>query len=179
MAYTDPPTFIAADPLTAAEMNVLSEDIEYLYAGSVGTTFAGVQISRSTNQSCADSVMSDISMTSEAFDYGGWWASGAGVTVPAGVIPAGFTTIAVLVTAYVKWATNGSGMRKIELQKGGTAFGTLATSALSGETTQLQITDVVVVAAGDVLNVSAWQNTGGALNVTAAGITVLRYAPVA
>jgi hypothetical protein len=40
---------------------------------------------------------SDITFTAETFDHS-WWSAETDVVVPAGAIPAGFTTVAVTVT---------------------------------------------------------------------------------
>jgi hypothetical protein len=179
MPYTTPPTFVGGVALAADELNVLGEDIEDLNGRLEGLTFSGVQVSRSTNQSIPTSSDTLLSWTTENLDYGAWWSSGTTVTVPAGAIPAGFTTIAVDVTAQVRFGANGTGKRRVTLLKNGSSFGSWKISALDDDNTDLIVPDTVVVAAGDELTVQVWQNSGGGLNVTAAKFTVERRAPVA
>jgi hypothetical protein len=179
MAYVTPPTFAGGDPLPASDLNILGDDIAYLYGVSQGVTFSGCQVSRGSNQSIADTTYADISFTTEDLDYGGWWSSGTTITVPAGAIPAGFTTIAVLILGALRYASNGTGTRRIRVSKNGSEIETWAVSALSGETTDLTLSTVTTVAAGDTITLSAYQTSGGSLNVSSAHITVLRFAPAA
>lgn len=48
MAYTAPPTFTAGSVLSAAQMNILSDDIEYLY-GKVGGAVPAVNAHKTTS----------------------------------------------------------------------------------------------------------------------------------
>lgn len=181
MAYTEPPTFAGATTATAADANILSEDIRFLKSISDGVVFSGVQLTRATNQSIPNAVSTPIIWTVEAFDYGGWWASGATVTVPAGAIPAGFTTIAVLVVGRIRYASNATGIRRITVQKNASGSeGDRTTSALGGgDTTDTDIFEVVICEAGDTLTLNAYHTRGSALNAEVAQMTILRYAPVA
>lgn len=177
MAWTTPPTFTAGTVLTAANLNIVSDDLVYLKGITDGVTFSGVQVTRGANQSIATSTDTNISPDTENLDSGGWYSSGTAVVVPAGAIPSGFTTIAVLVFASVKFATNGTGKRKVSVMKNGTSFGSWKVSAIDDDTTDIQISEVVTVAAGDTVAVQVWQNSGSSINVTQAKLTVLRYAP--
>lgn len=179
MAWTTPPTFVASDPLAAAELNILGDDLVYLKGITDGVSLSGVQLSRVTNQSVNDSTTADITWTAESFDFGGWWSTGTTATVPAGAIPSGFTTIAILCFGRLQYAANGTGIRRIRLLKNGTYFGSRTVGAPSGDVTDVQITEMTTVAAGDLLTVEAYQTSGGALNVVESNITWVRYAPAA
>jgi hypothetical protein len=180
MAYVTPPTFLGGDPLAADELNTLGDDIVYLYGVSRGVTFSGVQLNRTSSQSLATGTDTDITWQAEPFDYGGWWASGATITVPAGAIPDGFTTIALLVFARLQYDADATGNRRVVVLKNGTAFGRRTLNGLGGgDATDVSIQEVVTAAAGDAITVQGYQTAGHSLNVTAADVTVLRYAPVA
>lgn len=178
MPYTTPPTFVSGGTVTASNLNILSDDIEYLYGISQGVTFSGAQISRSTNQSISDSTDTNISWNAESFDYGGWWSSGTALTVPAGAIPAGYTNIAVLAIARAKFASNTTGNRKLTVLKNGSEVGSTALGGVGGgDTTLVWLVELFTVAAADTVAVQVYQTSGGALNVTAASISLVRYAP--
>jgi hypothetical protein len=179
MAYTTPPTFVSGDPLTAAQLNVLTDDIVYLAGIAAGVTFSGTQVSRAADQSIADGVAEYISFSAESFDYGGWWSTGTTVTVPAGAIPAGFTTIALLVFGRIRYDDDATGHRRIALHKNGSAFGSKTVDGTAGEVTDLDISDVVTVVAGDTIKLEAYQTAGHSLHAHDVQMTVVRYAPVA
>jgi len=177
MAYTAPPTFAASDPLAADELNVLGDDIVYLYGVAQGVTFSGGKVSRTTNQSIPDSTDTAVTFTTEEFDFGGWWSSGTLATVPSGAIPAGFTTIIVMVVASLRFVSNGTGTRQISVMLNGTTAEAMNLSALSGEMTTVYVTTFVEAAAGDTLGINAWQSSGGALNLNYCRMAAVRYAP--
>jgi hypothetical protein len=179
MPYNAPPTFVDGDPLPAADLNVLGDDIEYLYGVSQGVTASGVQVSRSSNQAVSSGSHAYVSFEAEAFDFGGWWSSGTTITVPAGAIPAGFTTILLQVAVNAKFASNGTGIRRIEVHKNGASFGSWQVSAISGDQTDLILPEWTTVAAGDTIKLDVYQTSGSSLNLTEARMTVMRVAPAA
>src|SRR5690349_21481646 len=109
MAYTTPPTFVADDPLAAADLNILGDDIAYLKAIADGVGFSGTRVTRAASTSISNNTDSAITFTAEPTDVGGWFSSGTNVVVPAGAIPAGYTTIAVDVIGQTSWTANGTG----------------------------------------------------------------------
>lgn len=179
MAWTTPPTFAAGTVLTAAQLNILSDDLTYLYGIAQGVTFSGAQVTRGANQSISTSTDTNISFDTENLDYGGWYSSGTAVIVPAGAIPASYTTIAVLLFASVKFATNGTGKRRITILKNGSSVGSWKVSALDDDTTDIVLPEVTTAAAADTFAIQVWQNSGSSINVTQARLSVLRYAPAA
>lgn len=175
MTYTTPPTFVAADTLTAAELNILGDDVAYLYAQSQGTEFSAIQASRTTNQSIATGVGTNISFNVQNLDLGGWFTpTSTTITVPAGAIPAGAATVGIIVFASIAYAANGTGIRKISVMKNGSSFGSWKVSALTGDTTDVLLNEATTVAAGDTITLEAEQTSGVSLNVSAARITVIR-----
>lgn len=177
MAWTTPPTFTAGTVLTAANLNILSDDLSYLKGITDGVALSGVQLRRAASQSISNDTDTNFSWDTESLDYGGWWSSGTAATVPAGAIPSGFTTIAVLVLASAKFASNGTGKRRIKILKNGSTTGSWTIGAVSGDVTDVVLSDVFTVAAGDTIALAAYQNSGSSLNATEGAITILRYAP--
>lgn len=183
MSYTTPPTFVADDPLAAADLNILGDDIAYLKGVADGVGFSGVQLRRTATQSITTATDTLITWQTESggFDVGSWWASGTDIIVPASAIPAGYTTIACRVDASTRYASNGTGSRILRILVNGTATEGRVTSALSGETTTVDVADFIVVAASDVITVQTYQSSGSTLTIDGAStkVTVVRHAPVA
>jgi hypothetical protein len=179
MAYTAPPTFVAADPLAAAELNVLGDDIAYLYGQGQGFTFSGVRVARLTNQAIADTTATEITFTSESWDFGGWWSTGTDVVVPAAAIPPGYTTIMVLLIARARFASDAAGYRRLSLLVDGTAYNRTSVDANSGAETEVNVTDFVECAAGAVISLEAYHNAGHALNAEISTFVAVRFAPAA
>ena len=178
MAYTTPPTFVSGDPLTAADLNILSDDIADLHGVAEGVTFYGVKLVK-TSQSISDSAYTNINWASETYDYGSWWSTGVYATVPAGAIPAGFTTIACHVVVNARWAANGTGNRRISLQVNGSEVAYSSLSGITGDTLGMVINDYVLVVAGDQIKIQVYQSSGSSLTLDYAYMTIIRHAPVA
>jgi hypothetical protein len=71
--------------------------------------------------------------------------------------------------AKVAFASNATGYRQLEFRKNGSAVGTLVTQApISGVVTVMGIHATLVLAAADYVEVFAYQNSGGSLNIGAA-----------
>lgn len=178
MAWTDPPTFSNGVTLTASQLNqYLRDNLNYLKGIVDGVTFSAVQLNRVTNQSFTSGAAANITWTAEAFDYGAWWSSGTTITVPSGAIPAGYTSVGLLIFGRLQWEANGTGVRRVRLYKNGVQFGSRTLGAVTGDVTDNQITEMVTVVSGDLITVEGYQTSGGALNCVEANITVARYAP--
>lgn len=178
MAYVAPPNFVAGAVLTEANLDVLSDDIAYLYGATSAQSFSGCQVTRDAATNAADSTETPITWTAEPFDLGNWWTSGTNIVVPATAIPAGYTTIMLMVSARTRFAANGTGYRYLRALKNGTAFGYVNGSAINGETTDLVMVEFVTAVVGDIITVAVYQNSTGALNYTQSQVTVARYAPI-
>lgn len=177
MSWTPQKTW-TSEVLTASDLNTyLRDDMEYLKAIADGVAFSGVQLTRNAATSIADSSSTPITWTAEAFDYGGWWSSGTDVIVPAGAIPSGFSTIAMLFIIRTTFASNGTGGRRINVFVNGSSIGGQYGPALSGDTTIMSYQDFSVVSAGDVITMEVYQSSSGNLNVTDTQITAVRFAP--
>lgn len=178
MAYVTPKTWVSGDVVQASQLNQdLRDNVEYVKALTDGFNFSSVQLTRNAATSINDATLTTITWTAEGYDFGGWWSSGSNITTPASAIPSGFTTIGVLVIARTVFASNGTGIRRLNILKNGSNFGQVSTSALTGDTTDLACIDVTTVASGDTVSVQVYQNSGGALNVSSTQVTLIRIAP--
>lgn len=180
MAFTTPPTFGSGNTLTAAQLNILGDDLLYLKGITDGVTFSGVQLNHSSSvQVIADTTATLVSFQNESFDYGSWWSSGTDITVPAGAIPAGYTSIILMVVCRARWETNGTGNRRIRPLLNGSLFGSTTQGGISGDPTEQAVTEFIEAEAGDVITLEVYQSSGGALDLEVGNISVVRYAPAA
>lgn len=181
MAYTTPPTFGAGTALPASQLNILSDDIEYLYGVAQGVTGSGVQVTRSATTSIPASTSTAITFTAEVYDLGGWWSSGTAITVPSGAVPAGFASIIVHVEAELRFASDATGARAITIYKNGSAVepGRRVAAVDGGDSTDFGMSRYVSVVAGDTLSLRVYQNSGGALDASSIVFSVMRHAPEA
>lgn len=179
MAYVTPPTFVAGTAAVAADVNVLSNDISYLKAFADAQAGAGVALVRTTNLSVVTATWTDIPWVSASVDITGWWTSGTDITVPAGLVPPGYTSVVVEIEARARFDQNGTGARQIQvLLNGGVVEIPFATSGITGETTPVAITVWAGCVDGDVLKVQVYQNSGGNLNCNHANAHVKRLFPI-
>lgn len=170
-----------SEVLTSSDLNTyMRDDMEYLKGVVDGVGFQAVKLSRGAATSIPNSAFTAITWTDETYDYGGWWSSGTDIVVPAGAVPAGFTSIAVLVFARTRFAANGTGSRAIQPTFNGSAsLGAASLTAITGELTEVTFADLGIVEAGDTITLELYQTSGGNLNATSTSITVARYAPAA
>ncbi len=178
MAWTTPPTFVSDAALTAAQLNVLGEDLVYAKGVVDGIAASCFRIGRVTAQSIPNSATTNIIFTAEIFDVGGWWSSGDTATVPASAVPAGYTNVLLSGFALLRFVSNGTGGRICRIAINGTALDSVSTSAIIGETTTVTLPILMSVAAGDALTVEAVQSSGGALNCDVARLALFRVGPI-
>lgn len=176
MAYATPPTFVSGDVLTAAQLNVLSDDITYLKSQADTLAFCGVSLIKNSAQSIPDTSWTDIVWASTPVETGGnWWTSGSSVTVPTGAVPPGYTSVVLEVSLQVRFDANGTGSRAIQVMlDGSTVEWSFWTSAISGENTPLQQIVWVVATAGQVITGAVYQSSGGSLNASTMAMHIKR-----
>lgn len=175
MSYTDPPDFNGGDVLTEADLDVLSEDIRDLNSRVSGVVASIVQVTRSANQSFSDSTEAYVTWTAEQFDIGGWWSSGTKIIVPASAIPTGATSIIVCAAGQFRFATNSTGIRRVNMHVNGASQGGAQLPGLSGDSTFVPFFEAAEVEALDEIQFAGYQTSGGALNMTTAKITLWRH----
>lgn len=180
MAWTTPKAW-TSETLTSSDMNTyISDNLSYLKGITDGVGFSGVEALRGSNQSLTNATDTAVSFTSEGFDYGGWFGgSGTAVTVPAGAIPSGYSTVAVGIYVRGRFASNGTGYRRLTLVINGTDEAAMSVDANTGAETEVAFTDFALVSSGDILTLEAYQSSGGSLNLEVCSMRVIRHAPVA
>jgi hypothetical protein len=181
VSYTPERTWTTGDTVSASDLNTyLRDNVDYVKAAVDGVAFTGCKLSRSTSQSINDTTNTLISYNTETFDYGGWFGgSGTTVTVPAGAIPSGYTTIALMVVAHTRWTSNSTGWRRLQVLKNGSQEDGTSVSAVNGDTTDETVTSFLTAVAGDTITCQVYQTSGGALTCDENRLTVVRYAPAA
>jgi hypothetical protein len=175
--FTTPPTFVSGDVLTAAQLNILGDDLNYLSGIADGAVLSGFSVRRAASQSISDDTDTDVSHDTEVNDFGAWWSSGSTATTPAGAIPSGYTNIGVIYFAQATFAANSTGFRRLFVYKNGAAISSHRISAVNGDTTSLFVNDFTTTASTDTWKLVVYQNSGGALNLQEARLSVIRIAP--
>lgn len=177
-SYTPERTWADGDTISASDLNTyLRDNVDHVYAlaGAIGVS--AVQLTRDAATSTSDSTYTDITWSAEEFDFGAWWSSGAAITVPAGAIPSGYTTILVAVSARTRWTANGTGARRLRFLLNGSEFAFFSATADASESIDLNGYKLVEVIAGDEIKVQTWQSSGGNLNISQSSVSVERRGP--
>lgn len=109
-------------------------------------------------------------------DNGGYdkhWVQSAGVVT--------FLKPAVIeVTGYIEWDSNAVGFRTLYIYVNGAFYNGIVANAVNGAVTRQKVSEVIVVAAGDTVELQAAQNSGGTRTVAAsAAMRVTRLGSVA
>jgi hypothetical protein len=121
-------------------------------------------VQRSANQAVADSTFVAVSFDTEITDNASIYSAGAPTRF---TIPGAGNKLAT-VAGYISFAVSTTGVRRVFVYKGGVttnvAFAQLAGVATVG--TIVSFSFQVQCAAGDYLELMAWQNSTGSLNVT-------------
>lgn len=179
MAWTTPPTFSSGATLAAADVNILGDDLTYLKGITDGVSFSAVKATRAAATSIPNAAYTAVTFTAETYDYGGWYASGTNIVVPAGAIPSGYTTIAVMATGRAVFAANATGVRRLQVSLNGTAQFQPLASGDGTDATDLSGFGFLIVAAADIITLEVYQTSGAALNASGMSLNVVRFAPVA
>ncbi len=174
MSWTTPPTFVSGAVLDAADLNILSDDLSYLFDVIGGTVYMGVSVVRPSAQSIATATLTPVSWTAATIDVGGWWSSGTDIIVPSAAIPSGFTTIALRIDAIVRFAANGVGERQVYIEQNGTLVAAQTATAINGDTTTVSVWAIVSAVAADVIDIRVAQNSGVSLAISNSQSAVTR-----
>jgi hypothetical protein len=127
----------------------------------------GCRAYHDTTQSISNAAFNAVSFNSEDYDTGGFHSTAVNTsrfTVPAG---AGGT---YLIIGHVVFAANGTGQRGLTIGKNGGGATINGVSAFKSSpsgtyVTMVNIMAVLVLAAGDYIELLAYQDSGGALNI--------------
>ena len=180
MAWVDPPDWVEGQVVTAAQLDqYITANTSYLKGLSDGLTFSAVRVTRSAATSVATGSWTAVTFTAEGYDYGSWWSSGTNVVVPAGAIPSGYTSIALLCQARTIFDANATGYRGIRILLNGSSEAAFTNASFATDSSHVNGSAFIVVVAGDILTVERYQNSGGALDASSCQFDVARYMPVA
>ena len=185
MAWTDPQTWAAGNPVTAAELNEqLRDNMTYLKDVADGVAFSGIQIKRDVNTTSAqvipNATWTAVVFHTVLFEYGDWWTSGSNITVPATAVPDTATAIVLLTSLKASWEADATGTRRVRVNLNGTSFGAMSLDALNdvSQETELNMVEFVSAVAGGVVTFEVYQDSGGSLDLRGLLVNVVKYAPV-
>jgi hypothetical protein len=128
----------------------------------------GARVHNSANISVSNATNTDMTYDTERHDDESFHSTSSNterLTIPSGKGGDYF------VSGHVQWAANGTGYRVCGLLLNGTTWIARVTEpgALSGDVTEIFVSTVYRFAAADYVTLRVYQNSGGALNVTASG----------
>jgi hypothetical protein len=147
-----------------------SSDLYHL-GGTAG--YIGCRASHNTTQSIANSSASLLALNAESFDSDPNGAMHDTVTNNSRVVAR--TTGVYLVTCYVQWDTNATGLRAASLlHSSGTPYASDVRMAVTGASTDQTVATHALMTAGDYFEIQATQTSGGALNCSIAVLTVVK-----
>ena len=128
-----------------------------------GTTFVGASAYRSTTQSIANATATALTYNTESYDTDAFHdtvTNNTRMTVPAG--KAG----KYLITSTTYFLNNATGQRIAYIYKNGASvFGTTVVGASASVDVAVLLSYVINLAVADYVEIFAYQNSGGALNV--------------
>lgn len=138
---------------------------EWGAAGSSG--FVGVKcVSTSGTISIANNTVSIISWNSENFDTDAFHSTSSNtsrITIPSG------KDGKYQIIAQLQYAGNATGQRQVRLTKNGTFTNATIASIVGTPDQAFQIVEIFDLVATDYIEVAAFQNSGGALNIDVSG----------
>lgn len=179
MAYTEPPTFVSSTVLTAADQNILSEDIRYLKGQTDAAAASAVKLNRTSAQSIPNDTWTEVTWNNELMDIGGWWSSGTDIIAPSDH-PAGVTTYFVDIPVVAVFATNATGSRGVRILLDGSVIegNQYSIGAPSADPASMSFNmSLSEVAEAGVITMEVYQSSGGALNLSGCVITCMRLFP--
>jgi hypothetical protein len=141
----------------ATAIQALAEAIDARLAGAMVAAEVGTETVANTTDDLLTLTVDDGETSNALFEQAG-----------ANTIEyVGTTTVIVTCFLQVTWEVDGTGSRRIRILKNGTAQATSRVQP-DGEVLTMVVSWPIRLATGDELTVDVWQNSGGALDVTAA-----------
>jgi hypothetical protein len=162
-SWTNPATFVANDTLTAAQLNVIADDVRFL------KNVDRARVYKSAAQTVATGAWEHLSFDSEDYDTNSLHSTSSNTQRLTAAVDGWY--VACL---QVSFETDGTGRRDIQIRKNdsstdgtaGTRWGRTTLGSLgSGDSTIMQCSAYVYLAATDYVKGLAWQNSGAGLDV--------------
>jgi hypothetical protein len=141
-------------------------------APTATASFVGCKAYKSTNQTTSNATVTKITFDSEYFDTSAihdTTTNNTRFTVPTG--KAGKWQISITVS----YDTNAVGQRQLRVVKNNTTYNNIVMVAVNGDETHLSHTDIFDLAVGDYMEVAAYQNSTGVLDVTSGNYTTFSF----
>jgi hypothetical protein len=163
-SWTAPASFSSGDTLTAAQMNVISDDLKFL------KNVDRVRVYQSASQSVADQAWEHITFDSEDYDSGGLHSTSSNTDRLVAQVDGWYQ-----VKGQVTWESNATGRRDIQIRKNdtssdataGTRWARVNTTAVGSDETMMQIVADVYLGVNDYVGLYVWQNSTGGLEAKA------------
>lgn len=175
MTYTSLSSKSTGDTITASDWALIDSDLDDLDARITANTFSGTILTRLTTQSIPDSAATPLNLTAEVIDEGSWFpGSGTTITVPAGAIPSGYTKVVCRLEINAEWTANATGRRTMDIYKNGSIIGPIFQQDASTISFGQSNSRTFWFEAGDTITFQLYQDSGGALNLNSALVTVAR-----
>lgn len=136
------------------------------------SSYYGCLLTLAAAQTIPNNSIQHVSFDTELYDIGGFHSAAPfpeRITIPTGL--GGY----YLIHGQIQWASNGTGIRKVEVWVSGTAIARIQRPTIAGGSLTQQVLFPYAVAAGGYVVFYAYQNSGGNLDVerTAAPYTPL------
>ena len=149
--------FVSTDKLTMADYNADMNAID--------THIKSVLYTKSAVQSINNDAWTKIKFENQTYGY----SNSAGLLYDTGsytgiVVPAGY--VAMIVTAMVEFPANTTGVRVATLYKNEAIISRQSIQLTNNFPTRLCLTAAIPVTKEDVITMDAYQNSGGALNIS-------------
>jgi hypothetical protein len=151
-----------------------STDIE-IPAGLGSGVAAKISVKITANQNAVNNTPKNIAFDVQEYSTGDGfsWSSGDPTKITA---TESFDCLAV---GTVEFDANGSGVRMVDITKNGSTMVSQRQQAASTDQTNVTLSDIFSVAAGDYVQLSVKQNSGGALDIRdVSRLRLVRIAPV-
>jgi hypothetical protein len=135
--------------------------------GGGGGVATGAYIAATTSQSVANNSSTQINLGTVVRDDGGFTGTANALTVPAG--KDGW----YIITGSIFWPSNATGVRNAELFIGGAAQSPRAVTQSSSSAFASEIaSQVIYLAAGQVVTLAGFQNSGGSISTSSAWLSI-------
>ena len=162
MAWTSPRTWVAAETVTAAQLNThIRDNLDFLHSKD------HVSVYQSSNQTISDSTYTNITFDSEHFDSNSMHSTST-ATARLKCNSDGL----YLCVFKVQFETNTTGIRRVQLREnaagssvGGTGRGIWNGPGLASEDTVIAGSRLLRLVDTDYVELFAWQSSGGNLDV--------------
>jgi hypothetical protein len=162
-SWTNPATFVSGDTLTAAQLNVIADNERFL------KNVDRARVYKSAAQTVSTGAWEHLSFDSEDYDTNSLHSTSSNTQRLTAAVDGWY--VACL---QVSFETDGTGRRDIQIRKNdsstdgtaGTRWARVTLGSLgSGDSTIMQCTAYLYLAANDYVKGLAWQNSGAGLDV--------------